>query len=142
MSNDNKQKLQEFMNTRFLGVISTVDHNSRPESAFVGYSVGAGFEVIVGTSKFSRKAKNILSNDSVALVVADETGEVQYEGRASQIEKSEYEALIEKGRFKQLEGSAKYRNDPDQVWLKIQPTWIRFIEHGEPDRVEEFTEFS
>ncbi len=141
MNTETKQRLLEFMDGRFLCVLSTVDPSSRPESALVAYSVGTGLELMIGTSKLSRKAKNISSNGAVAVVIGDETGEVQYEGRAVIIKKAEYDQLVREGRFKQLAGSAKYRDDPDQIWLRIKPDWVRFIEHGQPDKIEEFTEF-
>ena len=127
----------EFMSARSLCVISTVDQNCKPESAMVAY-VHDGLELYIGTSNKSRKFKNILENGSVAVVIADLTGEVQYEGQAQIVSNDD---LVANEAVKNLPGFTKYRDDPDQSYVHITPTWIRFIEHGEQDNVEEFTEF-
>lgn len=142
MNKADKQALIEFMDARFLCVISTVTEDLQPESAFVGYSSNNQQEVIVGTSNKSRKFKNILQNKSIALVIADMTGEVQYEGEVEIITRVDYEKLVVDGNFKQLAGFDKYRDDPTEIVLKIKPTWIRFIVHGETDKITEFTEFA
>ncbi|HVX48365.1 MAG TPA: pyridoxamine 5'-phosphate oxidase family protein [Candidatus Saccharimonadales bacterium] len=142
MSGTSKQELVEFMEKRFLCVLSTVNKDGRPESAFVGYVSSRNQEIIIGTSNKSRKFKNITGNKSVAVVIADQTGEVQYEGQAEVLTGLDYESLVSEGRFGKLPGLDKYRNDPTQVYLLIKPTWIRFILHGEADQITEFTEFA
>jgi general stress protein 26 len=142
MSDANKQEIATFLEARFLCVISTVDENARPESAFVGYSSNENLEVIIGTSNESRKVRNISQNKAVALVIADTSGEVQYEGNAEAITAQEYESFMAEGRFKKLPGFDKYRNDPTQIYLKVTPTWIRFIVHGKEDRIEELRQFA
>ncbi|HEY9711904.1 MAG TPA: pyridoxamine 5'-phosphate oxidase family protein [Chroococcales cyanobacterium] len=139
--NTKTQQLQEFMEVRFLCVISTVGEDSRPESAYVGYTSNAHREIIIGTSNQSRKYQNVTRNKSVAIVIADTTGEVQYEGEAEVITPDTYDKLIAENSFKALPGLEKYRNDPTQVYLHVRPTWVRFILHGDPDQIEEFTEF-
>jgi hypothetical protein len=68
-------------------------------------------------------------------------GEVQYEGEVEVISVPEYESLTKEGRFELMPGFDKYRQDPTQVYLLIKPTWIRFIVHGDEDRIEELREF-
>jgi general stress protein 26 len=133
-----KDKMIAFMDERIFCVISTVDGSGKPESAFVGFS-NEGLTLTIGTSNKSRKYKNLTGNPSVAIVIADQTGEVQYDGQAHEF-KSGGEA--EDKHLSELPQSAKYRQDPNQVYIKIEPTWIRFIQHGEQDSVEEFTEFA
>ncbi|HVV26206.1 MAG TPA: pyridoxamine 5'-phosphate oxidase family protein [Candidatus Saccharimonadales bacterium] len=142
MSAANEPALTAFLQARLLCTLATVTAAGRPQAAFVAYVSNARHEIIIGTSNQSRKFKNLTHNKSVALVIADETGEVQYEGQVGLITLADYEALLAAGDFQQLAGFDKYRHDPDQVYLKIKPTWIRFIVHGEPDQVHEFTEFA
>lgn len=142
MSGASKDAMVAFMEERFLCTISTVNETGRPESAFVGYICNANQEIIIGTSSKSRKFKNLEQNKSIAIVIADQTGEVQYEGEAEVITAAEYEALIAENRFAKLPGLDKYRDDPTQVYLRISPTWARFILHGDADQVAEFTEFA
>ncbi len=136
-----KDKMLDYLASHNFCVISTVDDQSSPESAYVGFRHNQNLEILIGTSKNSRKFKNILQNNRVALVMADLTGEVQYEGVAEVVNADEHDALVEAGHFMPLPGMAKYREDPTQVWIKVSPTWIRFIQHGAPDQIEEFTEF-
>lgn len=142
MNEATKEALITFMEARSFCVISTVGADARPEAAFVGFSSNGNLEVIIGTSSKSRKFRNISQNKSVAIVIADMTGEAQYEGEVEVVTPEAYGTLMEEGRFKKLSGYDKYRNDPTQVYLRIRPTWIRFIAHGENDAVTEFTEFA
>lgn len=136
-----KQDALAFIAERFLCVISTVGADYKPESAMVAYCSNVAHELIIGTSNKSRKFKNIEQNRAVAVVIADQIGEVQYEGEAEIIVPADYEALLTSGRFEKLPGFDKYRGDPTQVYVLIKPTWMRFIVHGQPDQITEFTEF-
>jgi nitroimidazol reductase NimA-like FMN-containing flavoprotein (pyridoxamine 5'-phosphate oxidase superfamily) len=138
----NEAEMAAFMKEHFLCVLSTVNEQGRPEAAFVGYVSCRDHEIIIGTSNESRKFQNLQRNASVAIVIADQTGEVQYEGKAEVITGSDYEALVADGHFGKLPGLDKYRDDPAQVYVRVRPTWIRFIVHGETDQVREFTEFA
>lgn len=142
MNNEGKEELISFLEARSFCVISTVTADAKPEAAFVGFTSSSNLEVVVGTSIKSRKYQNMLHNKSIALVVADLTGEVQYEGEVEIITPETYDELLAAGRFKKLGGYDKYRNDPVQTYLRIRPTWIRFIVHGENDQIAEFTEFA
>lgn len=136
-----KEQVSAFLSQFILGTISTVTPDSKPESAYVGYRHSASLELLIGTSNVSRKFQNLQQNSHVAIVVASTDAEVQYEGTAEVISQEVYDELIATGQFADLPGIEKYRNDPTQVYLKITPTWLRFIQHGETDRVEEMTEF-
>lgn len=136
-----KEHITEFLNEFMLGTISTVTPDSKPESAYVGFTHSSDLRIIIGTSKKTRKYQNLQHNPHVAFVVASTKGEVQYEGDAAEISEADYYALVEDGAFTHLPGIQKYRNDPNQVYLLIKPTWLRFIQHGEQDVVEEMTEF-
>lgn len=122
-------------------VISTVADQSHPEAAFVGFSFNSQFKMIIGTAKDSRKFRNILQNNKIALAIGDFKGTVQYEGIAEAINYGDYENLMKQQGFREMSGTDKYRKDPAQAWLKITPTWIRFTQHGPQDQIEEFTEF-
>lgn len=145
MNTATKQDVVAFLRERFLCVISTVGENAKPEAAFVAYTSNNDLGLMIGTSNKSRKYQNLLQNKSVAVVIADQIGEVQYEGEVEILTSADYEALLTAGQFQKLAGYDKYRNDPEQVYLKLTPTWVRFIVHGPPgeskDQITEFTEF-
>ena len=134
-----KDKMLAFMANHKYCVISTVGTDSKPESAFVAFS-NDNLDLFIGTSSNSRKFQNLLANPSVAVVIADEFGEVQYEGQANVVDPTN-SSEIEARHTAKIPGSDKFRNDPTQQYVHIKPTWIRFIEHGDPDRSEHFTEF-
>lgn len=136
-----KKQITDFLNEFILGTISTVTPDNKPESAYVGFTHNNDLQLIVGTSNKTRKYQNLQQNANVAFVVASTKGEVQYEGSASEISETEYDNLVASGVFTHLPGIQKYRNDPNQVYLLIKPTWLRFIQHGPEDVVEEMTEF-
>lgn len=134
-----KDKMLAYISERKFCVISTVDQSGKPESAFVAFT-NSGLDLFVGTSSKSRKFANLVANPSVAVVIADETGEVQYEGQATVVDAQNY-SEVEQNHLSQIPGSDKYRNDPTQEYVHITPTWIRYIQHGDQDSMEEFTEF-
>lgn len=136
-----KDDMLEFLNKHILCVVSTVTEASLPESAYVGFICNDKLEMFFGTSNQSRKYKNLVTNPAAAVVVADTTAEVQYEGQAKEVSAEDYKALVSNGDCKELPGYAKYRDDPNQAYFRISPTWIRFIQHGETDTVNEMTEF-
>lgn len=137
-----KDMMIEFMKSRALCVISTVGPDAKPESAIVGFTHTADLELIVGTSKLSRKYANMTQNRHVAVVIGDEKGEVQYEGEIEVLPNDEYRNMVEQAHIAKLPGAAQYREDPNQVYLKITPTWIRFLKHGEGGGKQEFTDFA
>src|ERR1700757_5048617 len=76
-----KDSILEFIADYSLCVISTVGQDAKPEAAIVGFSHTEQLELIIGTSNKSRKYANLLQNSHVAIVIGDEIGEVQYEGK-------------------------------------------------------------
>lgn len=135
------ERISAFLDTFILGTISTVTPDNKPEAAYVGFTHSKNLEMIIGTSNLTRKYQNIQQNPHVAMVIASTEGEVQYEGVIKEITQEEYNSLIDSGMFKHLPGIEKYRSDPHQVYLRITPTWVRFIQHDETDAIEEITEF-
>lgn len=136
-----KDQVSVFLSKFIFCVIATVTRENKPESAFVGFRHSQDLELLIGTSNLSRKYQNLQQNPHVAVVIADTSGEVQYEGDAQEISLKEYDQLIASGQFEALPGIEKYRNDPNQTFFKITPTWLRLIQHGETDAIAEMTEF-
>lgn len=128
-----------FLSERMFATISSVSEQGKPQSAFVGYSNNEDFEFLIGTSKLSRKYKNITANSAVSLVVADTKGEMQFEGVATEINNDESQDLITVSGFRALPGYDFYRNDPNQVLFKITPTWFRLINHEDRNKTEEYS---
>lgn len=136
-----KDAMLAFLDSRELCVIATASADGKPESAIVGFSHTNDLMMIIGTSKKSRKYANLTQNPRVAIVVGDREGEVQYEGRAEVIEGGVYKDMVEQAHIAKLPGAAEYREDPNQAYIKISPTWIRFLKHGADGGMEEFIDF-
>lgn len=136
-----KDALDTFLRERVFCVISTVGANAQPESAMVGFSHTKNFDVVIGTSNKSRKYANLTQNPKVSVVVGDGGGTVQLDGTADVLANDTYAAMVEAGKITALPGVDAYRNDPAQVFVKITPSWIRFVKTGEGGGKEEFTEF-
>lgn len=136
-----KQDIFAFMDKHSFCTMATVTAEGLPEAAFLGFSQNESLEIVIGTSRMTRKYKNLQSNPRVAVVIADSEAEVQYEGIAQEITDVEYAHIVEGQHFAKLPGAAKYREDSNQTYIKISPTWLRFIQHTEGNKVTEMTEF-
>lgn len=135
-----KDEVNSILAEHYLCVMSTVAQDSLPEAAIVGYSHGENLELLIGTSCKSRKYKNLMENPHVAIVIGDETAEVQYEGAARELGGDELQHHL-KTHFAKLPGTTKYLNNPNQRWLLVTPTWLRLLVHGDEDKIEEMSKF-
>ena len=125
-----KNEAMNFLNEETYCIISTTDTNGKPESAFVAFSENEKLEIMIGTSKGSRKYKNIVRNPHVALVFGfDGKQTLQYEGKARVLSDEERKQRLEK-HFEKQPSAAKYEADPKQVYLIIEPTWLRISTSG------------
>lgn len=136
-------KINQFLQSQKYCTISTVNGDGFPQAALVAFSSTPDLRLVIGTSRESRKFKNIMEKQNVAIVVANEDFSVQYEGLASADSVSVEDELVQQ-HFKKSPGSLKYQDDDTQTWIKITPNWTRFIEHRDNglDLVTELTEFS
>jgi nitroimidazol reductase NimA-like FMN-containing flavoprotein (pyridoxamine 5'-phosphate oxidase superfamily) len=78
-------KVIEFLKRNQLAAFSTLDPKTdTPQTAFVYYIVDEDNSLYIGTSKNSRKIKNIARNKKVGLAIADDNKavELQLEGKA------------------------------------------------------------
>jgi general stress protein 26 len=135
MSDVLRQEIFEFLSNYHFGVIATVS-DAKPEAAIVGFKVSNDLTMLIGTSIKTRKFANIQSNPHIAIAIGDVKGEVQYEGTVTQHKPNESWEEVE-ARFGKLPGFEKYRNDPDEIWLLVKPSWLRLTMHESPNRIEE-----
>lgn len=116
-----------FLDAHNLCVLSTADDKGKPESAVVGFTVHDDFQIIVATSSETRKYANVMVNPQVAVVVWDGTQTLQYEGKAHVLEGKEI-AVWQKRHFAKRPESSKYKDDPNESYILIEPTWLRFTD--------------
>jgi pyridoxine/pyridoxamine 5'-phosphate oxidase len=132
---DDRQLVLAFMSQHQLMVISTLDRDSKPQSAVVGFGETDSLEIIFGTSDKSRKAKNLETNPYVSLVIGwDKLGTLQYEGEASLLTGSDidrYSAIY----FSKNPYAERLKDNPEEVYFFIKPSWIRLTETDKRPRV-------
>lgn len=133
---DKKQKILDFIKKQTHAVVATVNEDNKPEAALVGFGEADDLSLIFGTSTRTRKYKNIQKNPDIAVTISTETTSVQYEGRIVPFEEGELETY-KKLYFTKTPSSQEYENLPDEIYLKIIPHWIRFVDFS-PDPSEEF----
>lgn len=136
-----KDALKTFLDEHSYCVISTIAADGKPQAAMVGYVATDECEIIIGTSSESRKYANLTQRPNVAIVIGDDVGVVQLEGVAELLNADSYDAMVKDGRIAALPNIEMFRQDPSQVFVKISPSWIRFMKTGENGGKEEFTEF-
>lgn len=136
-----KDALKTFLAERSYCVVSSIGADGKPQAAMTGFVATEDFEIIIGTSSESRKFANLTQRPNVAVVVGDDGGTMQLEGVAELLNADAYAAMVESGDVASLPNVDMFRKDPTQVFIKISPSWIRFLKTGENGGKEEFTEF-
>jgi pyridoxine/pyridoxamine 5'-phosphate oxidase len=121
------EKVRQFINKHDLAVVSTVNKDSKPESAVVGISVTDDFNLIFGTFSTSRKYANLQSNSYVSLVMGwDEGKTAQIDGIANEIlePKEIDEAIVT--HLSRIPSAAKFLRRADERLFKVRPVWVRY----------------
>jgi|SRR5581483_2463875 len=127
---DKKKKIFDFLHSQTHAVVSTVSSSNKPEAAWVGFGEDENLILVFGTNSTSRKAKNILQNQNVAVTVSDDTKTVQLEGTATILEGDEL-VRLKKIYFTKTPSAQQYENEQNEVYIKIVPSWIRFTDFSE-----------
>lgn len=136
---DLKSEVFELLSEQKHAVISTVNSKGNPESAMVGFAQNKDLELIFGTDKTTRKAQNLKFSNNVSVVINGDSKCVQYEGEAQLISGNELEKFL-KIFFEKIPGLSKYAILENQIYYKITPNWIRFIDHNfSPGKISELT---
>lgn len=124
------KNILNFLERQRFCVLSTSSPAGKPESAIMT-SVWKGKQIVLVTSKSSRKYVNLVKNKKVALVYADAkyTKGAQVEGTVKLVPEKKAAAL-QKMFIKKRPGSAIYlKKKPygEMVWLIITPNLVRFF---------------
>lgn len=136
--NDVKQFLFQFYDC----AIATVNTDSHPEAATVGYTVDENFQIMFATNIGTRKAVNLKSNQKVALVVGfDGPKTVQIEGVAEVVDKEDNKARIEM-HLQKIPGAKEFADKEGQTYYLITPNWLRFTDYTQSPDTFETRDFS
>ncbi len=129
--NDKQQmdKIFDFIKSKSLAALSTVDKEGKPQVAIVGFSETEDFELIVGTFESSRKFQNIKHNAYVSLAIGwDEGKTVQYEGQAEEITDAAKIEELKRVMLAKMPSAAKYVGHTEERFLLIKPRAIRYTD--------------
>lgn len=135
-----KKDLLTFLHANKHAVIATVG-GKKPEAALIGFGETENLELVFGTSKKSRKYKNLKKNPAASFVIGlgEENITVQYEGRATELDQAGIKKYAPRYYRKNPEAK-EYAHLPDQSYWKVTPTWIRYTNLvGEKEINHEFT---
>lgn len=136
-----KQCILEFLRSRPLAVISTVDEaTGQPEAALIAFAERTNLELIFQTFTNTRKYRNLQHNNRVALVIGwnDDYITLQYEGWASQVAETKIAAYKKEFLAKGTPSTEAFLDNPKSRLFKIQPTWIAYNDYGclHPETIE------
>jgi uncharacterized protein YhbP (UPF0306 family) len=122
-----KEQLYEWLDKQVLCVIATNGGGGYPNAATVGFSQTQALQFVIITDKDSRKAKNIATNQQVAITVTNENDRytLQLEGEARQLTWDEFEQFSEH-HYAKLPFSLPFKDIPGQTPFLITPTHMRF----------------
>jgi|GEM_PF-458138 len=142
--NDIRQ-VKDFLKCHQLAVIATGgDSGVPPESALIAFVEDDELAIYFQTSRYSRKAQNLIARPHVSLVIGLDLAEMQtlqYEGVASQLQ-SATEIAACKQRFlaKNSPTTPRYLERDDALLFKIIPTWISYSSYPDnaaPGQIKE-----
>lgn len=133
-----KDEVLKFVEGQRFCVMATAGADGKPEAAFIGFSINEELEVTIGTSKQSRKYRNLAVNPRVSLVFNfDGKRTLQYEGTAQEIPGGAASERVQQ-HFAKVPGTEKFKDEPDQTWFVITPSWCR-VARSDPWEAQEMT---
>jgi general stress protein 26 len=121
--------LLAFMREHQMAVQASVSSSGAPQAAVVGIVVTDELEIFFDTFATSRKAKNLLGNPRIAVVIGGpakgEERTVQYEGVADQPVGADLVRFKELY-FRHFPDGRDREALPDITYVRVTPTWIRY----------------
>ncbi len=134
----------EFLKGQRLAVLASVSEAGGPHAAMIGIAVTDQFELLFDTLETTRKARDLLRDPRVAMVIG---------GWSPGAERTvQYEGIVDEPRGEELERlrAVAYRAYPDGralasgrrvILLRARPTWIWYSDFTlDPVEVVEFSQ--
>jgi pyridoxine/pyridoxamine 5'-phosphate oxidase len=119
-------------------IVSTVNESGAPEAALMGFGWTGANEVVFDTLSTSRKAANLASNPTAALVIGwDDNISLQVEGVARRPVGDDL-ASAKEAYFREWPDGRARENWPNIAYVVVQPKWIRYSNYSGVPVVEEF----
>jgi general stress protein 26 len=125
-------RIIEFLNTQRIASLTTLLSDGTPHAAALHYSYTENpFTIYFSTDNTSRKFQGLVSNNETKAAIAIGFSEedwltFQLEGTVRKVaNKTELES-VQKIHYTKYPNSAKYKDEPETVFLAFTPTWWRF----------------
>ena len=131
------------MRTHRVAVQASVSETAAPQAAVVGIAITDRFEIVFDTLGSSRKAHNLRTNPSIALVMGGlmpgDERTVQYEGTADEPQGEERDRLTAVYYAVYPDGRDRL-SWPGLTYVRVRPRWIRYSDFGQATpQIVEFT---
>jgi pyridoxine/pyridoxamine 5'-phosphate oxidase len=129
-----KREAYDFIRTRELAVMASVNGGNSPQAAVVAIAVTPELELIFDTVRSSRKYPNLKANPRIAFVIGwDDERTLQYEGEAHEPQGEELRRCQEIYFARYPDGRERLKW-PGIVYLHVRPLWIRYSDFNSSSR--------
>jgi PPOX class probable F420-dependent enzyme len=124
-----RDALVQFVRTRGLAVLATVSVDGHPQAAVVGVAVTDDGDIVLDTTRNSRKFANLNAHSRVALTVGFDWSDeqtVQLEGSAAETGR---DSPAVAAYYEQFPAGRERAASPDLVYVRIRPDWGRYSDY-------------
>lgn len=130
----NKDKVLSYLQENKICVLATADKKGKTEAATVVYAFDNKLNIYIGTSKASRKYKNLLQNKKVSIVVGvdlNDSRTLQIDGNAKILDRKAARAAskLMLGRYPSLAEVFK-----GTAFIAVKPTFVMMYENLSEER--------
>jgi len=133
-----KQDVLAFAQQHSLAVVATVTADNKPEAAVIGIAISDQWEIIFDTIEHTRKAVNLRTNLSVALVVGWDQKTLQLEGHAEVLSGKELQRCKEIY-FSVFPDGHEREKWPGIMYVRVRPQWMRYSDFtGATENIVEY----
>jgi Pyridoxamine 5''-phosphate oxidase. len=108
--------------------LATASPDGVPEAATVRFVASEGFDVYINSATNYRKYANMTANPRVAVVVDGDAGNLQLEGRATELHGDDAESFRE--RYVEKYGPSQYLTHETSTCFAIETDWARLLVDG------------
>lgn len=135
-----RAELISFLRRYKLAVQASVGPDGAPQAAVVGFAVSDALELVFDTTEDTRKARNLVADPRIALVVGwDHAITAQIEGVADFPVGPELER-IRACYFVAYPDGRERLAWPGITHVRVRPTWVRYSDYTQdPPRIVELT---
>ncbi len=108
--------------------LATASPDGVPEAATVRFVTDDEYNVYLNTATNYRKYTNMTANSRVAVVVDGDAGNLQLEGRASELQGED--AASFRARYVEKYGPSEYLTHETSTCFAVETDWVRLLVDG------------